>query len=756
MAAGSRAPDATYVLGLRTRLAPPTRALLDMALAGFLVLLWRTDSVMAWLLLAYIAVACRAFLGSRGRATVLRATIVTLVGGGIMLRFVALGDIPRNDAFEVPLLALLAYLFAGFAAWRSRVERVIVLDRERLAKLIDSLPLATAAFDAQDRIVTWNRTAEALFGWSAPEVVGRANPIVQPDNQASSDELHQRIRRGEILKGIEVERRSADGTVLELSVFTAMIDTGAGPSGGFLVMYDDIRERKRAQRERDEAQSRYRQLVEALPLVTYIDSIDDSATNLFTSPQVVDMLGWKLEDWVADPHFFESLLHPDDAERVMLGVLAANAKHGAYEDEYRMRHRSGAYVWVRDQSTIVESAGGAPFARGFLLDITRQKELEEQLLQAQKLEALGQFAGGIAHDFNNLLTAISGYAELAAGSALVDPALMRSLNGITAASTQAASLTSRLLSFSRRDMLEHRLVDLNEIARTVAELLERLVREDVVVQLDLAPALPAVSADLAQLKQVVLNLALNARDAMPDGGTLTIETAALRDSVLLRVRDTGCGMDDATKMRAFEPFFTTKPEGKGTGLGLAVAYGVVDALGGTLSIRSAPGEGATLEAVLPAATGEPTDARAGAPVATRGAHGVERVLVVEDREVVRNLARDVLQAAGFVVATAAGSHDAVAIVERSAPFDLLLTDVVMPELSGPELAKVLRGQSDELLVLYMSGYTDDVLDASSLAEPGTAFLRKPFANGELVSSVRRLLDTTHGTQRASVGAGVSP
>jgi len=307
MAAGSRAPDATYVLGLRTRLAPPTRVLLDMALAGFLVLLWRTESVMAWLLLAYITVACRAFLGSGGRATVLRATLVTLIGGWIMLRFVALGDIPRNDAFEVPLLALLAYLFAGFAAWRSRVERVIVLDRERLAKLIDSLPLATAAFDAQDRIVTWNRTAEALFGWSAPEVVGRANPIVQPDDQASSDELHQRIRRGEILKGIEVERRSADGTVLELSVFTAMIDTGAGPSGGFLVMYDDIRERKRAQRERDEAQSRYRQLVEALPLVTYIDSIDDSATNLFTSPQVVDMLGWKLEDWVADPHFFESL-----------------------------------------------------------------------------------------------------------------------------------------------------------------------------------------------------------------------------------------------------------------------------------------------------------------------------------------------------------------------------------------------------------------------------------------------------------------
>jgi two-component system cell cycle sensor histidine kinase/response regulator CckA len=755
MAPSDVAPDATSVTGVRTRLAPLTRALLDIALAGFLVLLWETDSIMAWLLLAYITVACRAFLRSDGRATVLRATLVTLVGGGIMLRFAAAGEIPRNDALEVPLVALLAYLFAGFAAWRSRIERVIVLDRERLATMIDSIPLATVVFDADDRVVTWNPTAEALFGWSADEVFGRANPIVQPDEQASSDALHKRIRCGETLMGVEVERRSADGTVLELSVFTAPIDTHAELRGGFLVLYEDIRERKRAQRERDDAQSRYRQLVEALPLVTYVDCVDDSATNIFTSPQVVEMLGWKLDDWLANPYFFESLLHPDDAEHAMAGVRAANANHGAYEGEYRMRHRSGAYVWVRDQSTIVESPGGTPFARGFLLDITRQKELEEQLLQAQKMEALGQFAGGIAHDFNNLLTAISGYAELAAGSALADPALMRSLNGITAASTQAASLTSRLLSFSRHDVVERRLVDVNEIARTVAELLERLVREDVVVQLELAEALPAVSADPAQLKQVVLNLALNARDAMADGGTLTIETAALEDSLVLRVRDTGCGMDDVTKSRAFEPFFTTKPEGKGTGLGLAVAYGVVEALGGTLSIHSAPGEGATLEAVLPATSGQATAPADPTPLAAAGARGVEHVLIVEDREVVRNLARDVLHAAGFVVATATGSREALAIVERSAPFDLLVTDVVMPELSGPELAKELRGAFVELPVLYMSGYTDDVLDASSLDEPATAFLRKPFANGDLVSTVRRLLDAPHVAQPSAEPTGVT-
>ena len=744
MPLGSPGSDASPVSGLCTRLAAPSRVLLDVSLAGALFALWQTESVMAWLLVAYIAVACGAFLRSEGRSTVLRATVVTVIGGGILLRHTISGQAPANDLYEVPLLALLAYLFAGFATWRSRVERIIVRDRERLVKLIDALPLATIAFDAEARVMTWNRTAEATFGWSAQEAFGKTNPIVPPNEQHGSNELHQQILRGETLKGVEVERRAADGTVLELLLFSSPIDAEAGPRGGFLVMYDDIQERKRAERERDEAQSRYRELVESLPLVTYIDRVDDHATNVYTSPQVSELLGWELEDWVADPCFFEALLHPDDAERVMAKVLHANTTRAPFEDEYRLRRKDGEYVWVRDHSAIVESAGGEAFARGFLLDITRQKRLEEQLLQSQKMDALGQFAGGIAHDFNNLLTAISGYAELGSGSLLADPALLHCLAAIKTAAAEAARLTSRLLSFSRQTVIERRLVDLNEVVRVAAELLDRLVRKDVVVRLELEEPLPAVSADLTQLTQVVLNLALNARDAMADddGGTLTIQTASIGESVVLRVRDTGCGMSNVTKSRAFEPFFTTKGEGEGTGLGLAVAYGVVDSLGGTLSICSTPAEGTTIEAVLPAAAGDADFAAADAPVEPPLAQGVERVLVVEDRDVVRNLVRDVLVAAGFEVATASGGGDAVAIFERAERFDLLLTDVVMPEMSGPELASLLRGRFAEVAVLYMSGYTDDVLDETTLAEPSTAFLRKPFANAELVSKVRELLDAT--------------
>jgi two-component system cell cycle sensor histidine kinase/response regulator CckA len=358
------------------------------------------------------------------------------------------------------------------------------------------------------------------------------------------------------------------------------------------------------------------------------------------------------------------------------------------------------------------------------------------------MDALGQFAGGIAHDFNNLLTAISGYAELASGSVLADPALLRSLAGITTAAAEAASLTSQLLSFSRQDVLERRLVDLNSIVRAASELLDRLVSKDIAVRLELAEPLPAVSADVTQLKQVVLNLALNARDAMVEGGTLTIETAAIGESVVLRVHDTGCGMSDVTKSRAFEPFFTTKAEGAGTGLGLAVAYGVIDSLGGTLSICSTTGEGTTVEAMLPAAAGDAVLSTADAPMELSPEQAAERVLVVEDRDVVRDLVCDVLVAAGFEVAAASSGTEALAICEHEERFDLLLTDVVMPGMSGPELASLARERLAGLAVLYMSGYTDDVLDASALAEPSTAFLRKPFGNSELVSKVRELLEAT--------------
>ena len=645
---------------------------------------------------------------------------------------------PLDVVFGAAIVALVA-----LAVKRARTERRMVADRVHFERQIDALPLATIAFDGDAQIVTWNRAAARLFGWSPSEVVNRRNPTVSRAFRRESDALHRRIMEGETLRGVEVTRTARNGTQLELALYSAPIDPDAGPSAGFLVLYDDIAERNRSQRERDHAQSRYRSLVEALPLVTYIDQVDDYATNVYTSPQVEALLGWPFEDWQKDPRLFIELLHPEDRERVMSHVVQTNTTHTLFEDEYRLLHKDGHYVWVRDHSAIVEDEDGTLFARGFLLDITQQKRLEEQLLQAQKMDALGQFAGGIAHDFNNLLTGISGYADLAAGSVDDDSPLLRCLDGIRTAATEAASLTSRLLAFSRRHVPERRLLDVNEIVEHAADLLRRVVREDVAVKLVLAPGLPPVSGDPAQLKQVVVNLALNGRDAMDGRGTLTLETSTRDDSVLLRVRDDGSGMDATTKARALEPFFTTKAEGEGTGLGLSVVYGVVDSLGGTISIESAPGEGTSVEVLLPAAEGV-AEQSVISPVRPGGGQA-ERILVVEDRQVVRELARDVLVDAGFEVETAAGGDEALAISAASPPFDLLLSDVVMPGSSGPELAQRVREAQPGLPVVFMSGYTDDVLADEVLALPRTWFLRKPFGGSDLVGAVRTGLDQLSGT-----------
>ena len=725
--------DHPGVTGLRHRLEPYARVLLDLSLVTFLALLWATNGVTLWLHLAYIAIALRAFLRPRARSTAIRAGVVSIVGVAALLHLHAQGAVPTDDLLEIPLMTVLALLFAGFAGQRASAEQDLFRDNRRLINQIDRIPLATVAFDLNARVVTWNASAEQLFGWSADEVIGERNPIVAAGERTQSDELFARIAKGERLNGIEVTGHARDGSVLELCMYSAPVSKTRA-----VVLYDDIRERKQAERERDHAESRYRSLIESLPVVTYIDRVDDHASNVYTSPQVVDMLGWPRSEWTSDPHLFERLIHPDDAERVVGEVHHANETREPFDSEYRLRHREGHYVWVHDQSAVMDDDGEA-FARGFLRDITEQKKLEEQLRQAQKMDALGQFAGGIAHDFNNLLTGIGGYADLAAAATEQGTVVSRCLDSIKTATDEAAGLTSRLLAFSRRNVPERRLVDLNEIVREAASLLERLVSENVRVNLALTHPLPAVAADLAQLKQVVLNLALNARDAMPDGGTLTIETTVSGDSVILRVRDGGIGMDSTTRSRALEPFFTTKPEGEGTGLGLSVVYGVVDGLGGRLLIESAIGVGTIVEVALPAADALPEEPEETADE-PGAANNAKRVLVVEDRDVVRELARDVLESAGFDVVAVAGGREALAEVEFGEPFDLLLTDVVMPEMSGPELAVKLRAKCPELPVLYMSGYTDDVLSAHELSREATAFLRKPFGNAELITAARTLLD----------------
>ncbi|HEX5761332.1 MAG TPA: response regulator [Thermoanaerobaculia bacterium] len=382
--------------------------------------------------------------------------------------------------------------------------------------------------------------------------------------------------------------------------------------------------------------------------------------------------------------------------------------------------------------------------------------LDEQLRQTQKMEAVGRLAGGVAHDFNNLLTVILGYGSSAAARVAHDPEAAKELEEVLLAARRAAALTRQLLSFSRRQVLQPRLLDPNELVRGVERLLRRLLGEQVELQVELAPGVGRVLADPDQIEQVLLNLAVNGREAMPEGGRLTIETAdveldavaAARQGglesgryVQIAVADTGVGIDPEARRRLFEPFFTTKEPGQGAGLGLASSYGIVRQSGGCILVYSEPGQGARFKIYLPragnAATPPPREAAAPRPPAQA------TVLLVEDDSALRRLARTVLEGKGYRVLEADSSDSALSLAAaRAGEIDLLLTDVVMPGLSGPDLARRLRATRPALPVLLMSGYFDDAVEQDGLAEFGTAFLQKPFNAAGLTSKVREVLNGT--------------
>jgi signal transduction histidine kinase/CheY-like chemotaxis protein len=384
------------------------------------------------------------------------------------------------------------------------------------------------------------------------------------------------------------------------------------------------------------------------------------------------------------------------------------------------------------------------------------QETQAQLTQAQKMEAIGRLAGGVAHDFNNLLTVISGRSVLTLQQLAADHPLRKNIELVLTTAERAAALTRQLLAFSRKQILEPKVLDLNAVVTGLMPLLRRLIGEDIELVAVPGPDLGRVKADPSQLEQVLLNLAVNARDAMPLGGTLTIETANTAldatdtrhhpdvipgDVVMLAVRDTGQGMDAATQARIFDPFFTTKEPGKGTGLGLATVYGIVKQSGGSIAVDSAPGQGAIFRIYLPRVA-EVVD-RPVTPVATSApARGSETLLLVEDDDEVRALARETLESGGYVVLPAASGAEALRLVGDGAPpIDLLVTDVVLPQLlSGRALAERLTADRAVRRVLYMSGYTDDAILRHGVLEDGAAFLQKPFTPDALLRKVREVLD----------------
>jgi two-component system, cell cycle sensor histidine kinase and response regulator CckA len=516
------------------------------------------------------------------------------------------------------------------------------------------------------------------------------------------------------------------------------------------VIAQDITERKEAEQRVAEAEQRYRALVEQLPLGMYVRPLDMSKPNIYASPQIEPMLGYPASAWETDPDLLAKIVHPDDRDRVLGDAKRVRSTGEPLNDEYRYLTPDGRIVWVQDETYLVNDENGEPaFVQGYLLDITERKQAEaerdrlrEELHHAQKLEAIGRLAGGVAHDFNNMLTAIKGYSELLLGALDRDDPLRAHAGQIRRAAEQAAALPRQLLAFSRKQTLQPELIDLSEVVANTSDLLRRLISEAITLETNASDQAFA-SADAGQLEQVLINLALNARDAMPDGGTLTIETRTVdvEDELaaeheadtgrysLIAVTDTGHGLDPETKDKIFEPFFTTKSTGRGSGLGLASVYGTVSQSGGFIRVESEPSRGARFEIYLPAQ--EPADKPRSKPARDRRATG-PAVLLAEDEEIVRDLAVSVLEGAGFEVRTAANGKDAAALYEREpGAIDVVVTDLVMPEMGGLALAERIRQRSPETPIVYMSGYTDEEPKAH-----GSAFLQKPFSAESLIKAVK--------------------
>jgi PAS domain S-box-containing protein len=684
--------------------------------------------------------------GRRGTSAALLVTTAVLASNLTAGRgpFAHPGDAALGVDLFLWVGAFGALMLAGLEAARRGGEATLRDSEERFRALIDNSTDLVSVVARDGKILYESPSAQRIVGWRPEELVGRnIVDVVHPDDR-------QRLASGvrTVVSGIEakalVRVRHKDGGWIELEGHARDL-TDSPTVGGILVNSRDVTRTRRAEHDLADAERRYREFVESLPLVAYVNDFaraDSSpqAGPRYVSPQVEELLGYPASAWLEDPGFAAKVVHPDDRDR----LAPAGGQDGAeaVAAEYRMIAADGRVVWVLDRRRVLCGQNGEPAAvQGFLVDITDRKRLEEQLARAERMEALGQLAGGVAHDFNNLLTAILGYGELALGHAGDAERVSADLEQVVLAAHRASTLTRQLLAFGRRQALDHVVLDLNDVVVETEQLLIRLIDENVEIVSSLDPELGAVRADAGQLTQVLINLAVNARDAMPRGGQLTISTAneTVADGedvppgeyAVVSVADTGVGIAHELHERLVEPFFTTKAPGKGTGLGLAVVYGIVEQSHGHLVVRSEPGRGAEFRVMLPRSDDVREDAEVEPDDVPRG---TETVLLVEDEELVRRLTSAMLQRQGYQVLAAASPQEALAI---AAPYDLVLTDVVMPGMSGPELVERLRSEHDAA-VLFTSGYSAAAV-SDRAALPG-ALLEKPFTLEDLARGVRGALD----------------
>ncbi|MEO6327197.1 MAG: PAS domain S-box protein [Thermoanaerobaculia bacterium] len=636
---------------------------------------------------------------------------------------------------------------------RHRHEEELRRSEERFRAIFQVSPANIAIGSSSDLIQNANDRYCQFFGYEREEMIGRtARELGLWANAADRAPMIEILRTQGRVQSFASSFRRKNGEVRDGLMTVEPIDLGTEPM--FLFMIEDITERKAADKLLRESEERYRLLFDESPMPLW--SYDQSTLEIVTANQAAaDQYGYTKDELTSMT--LDDIRPASEIERARKAIRASAAGR-QFAGVWKHKRKDGSLLDVEIHLGDVQIAG-RKLRLSMLNDVTGKRSLEEQLRQAQKMEAVGQLAGGVAHDFNNLLTAILGYSELLDRRFDTGDPARADVAEIKRAGERATVLTRQLLAFSRKQVLVPEVLDLGETVGGVLRLLERLIGENITLTLDLAPDLGRVEADPGQMEQVVMNLAVNARDAMPMGGKISFELSNVEVSnveldegrrrdhlgvppglyVLLSVTDTGTGMAPETRDRIFEPFFTTKEVGRGTGLGLSTVHGIVNQSGGSISVTSALGRGTKFRIYLPRVARPVSGSHpSSGKIAKLKACGT--ILLVEDDEQLRRLANQVLSHSGYDVLVAQHAEQARGLARTHRKIDLLLTDVVMPGSSGPELALSLAAEHPGMRVLYMSGYTDDAIVQHGVLTPGIQFLQKPFTPNGLLHRIRHVLN----------------
>jgi PAS domain S-box-containing protein len=637
---------------------------------------------------------------------------------------------------------------------RKRAEEALRESDKRFQALLDNSPNLIFIKDMEGRYLLVNKEFESALGVGQDQIRGKKDEEVFPREQG----LAFRTNDLRVLNaGVPMEFEEI--ALQEDSLHTSIVHKfplfdGNGKiyaTGGIAT---DITKRKQAEEELRHREREYRRLIENTPEVVW--KADEQGRVFFISEKIEKVFGYtRAEIYSEGERLWFGRMHPDDRERVREAYTKLFRENRLFDVEYRIQHGDGHWMWWHDRAALIAGRPEERHAEGLLSDITERKQMEQQLRQKHKMEAIGHLAGGLAHDFNNLLTVIKGNNDILSDTTARSAAQQRSVEQIRKAADRAASLTRQLLAFTRMQVLQPTVLDLNAIVAELNKMLPRLISENIEFLFVPDLKLGRVKADRGQLEQVIMNLAVNARDAMPHGGKLVVETknfvmdeayarkhppAKPGQYVLLTVSDTGHGMDAETQSHIFEPFFTTKEQGKGTGLGLATVYGIVKQSSGFIWVYSEPGRGTTFEVYLPRVdeSFELTQPGKHAVTATRG---TETLLLAEDEEAVRELVAGFLRQNGYTVLEAKNGVEALLLAEQQdSTIHLLLTDLMMPKMGGWELAERLLAQRPELKVLYVSGYSEYAANQRATKDWRGAFVQKPFSMHMLGQKVREVLE----------------